>query len=63
MSCTTRTKTRVVVKFEISDFVKTQWPTRRRFCVTLEPILDCQLNPLQFLNAKNVWPTPSDFDA
>jgi hypothetical protein len=63
MSCTTRTKIRVVAKFQSLDFVKTQWPPQRRFCLTLEPILDCKFKPLQPLNAENVWPTPCGFGA
>jgi hypothetical protein len=60
---TTRTKIRVVAKFQMLDFVKTQWPSQRRFCMTFKAILDCQLKPLQPLNAKNIWPTPGDFGA
>jgi hypothetical protein len=63
ISCTTQTKACVVRKFQILDIVKTQWPPQRHFCVTLEPILDCQLKPLQPLNANNIWPTPGDFGA
>jgi hypothetical protein len=59
MLCATRTTIRVAAKFEMLDFVKTQW----RFCMTLKAILDCQFKPLQPLNAKNIWPTPGDFCA
>jgi hypothetical protein len=63
MLCTTRTNIRVVAKFQILDFVKTQWPPRRCFGVAFKTILDGQLKPLQPLNAKNIWPTPGDFGA
>jgi hypothetical protein len=48
----------VVVKFQISDFVKTQWPPRGRLCMTLKAIFDRQFEPLQFLHAEDVRPTP-----
>jgi hypothetical protein len=63
ISRTTRTKIRVVAKFQILDYVKTQWPTQRSFCMTLKPVLDYKFKPLQPLNAENVWPTPGDFGA
>jgi len=63
MPCTTRTKIRVVAKFQILDFVKTQWPPQRCLGVAFKTILDCQFKPFQPLNAKNIWPTPVDFGA
>jgi hypothetical protein len=63
MLCTTRTEVRVVAKFQILDFVRTQCPPQRRFGVAFKTILDCQLKPLQPLNAKNIWPTPGYFGA
>jgi hypothetical protein len=63
MPCTTRSKTRVVRKFKILDFSKSQWPSQSGFCMALKPIFDRQLKPLQFLNAKHIGPAPRNFGA
>jgi hypothetical protein len=63
MPCTTRSKTRVVRKFKILDFSKSQWPPQRRLCMALKPIFDRQLKPLQFLNAKHIGPSPCNLSA